>query len=126
MFQLKNNLEFQGLQSSISLSDNELVYYGGLRSVRGFYELELFGNNVWILNSEIEFQPVSVLSMSLIYDYSIADISIGKNYTNSLGIGFGLVSRSSRLEIVVANGMLNDNPIDFSNTRIHIGFRSNF
>ncbi len=126
IFFLRNKLEFQGLRSEISMSDNELIYYGGLRSVRGFYELELFGNNVWIVNSEFEWRPVNVLSFSLIYDYSIADAKIGKNFTNSVGLGLGLVSKNSRLEIVVANGILNHNAVDFGSSRIHIGFRSNF
>lgn len=125
-FHLKNRLSYTGLASSIDLSTNELIYYGGLRSVRGFYELELYGNDVWILNSEIEFQPIKALSMSLIYDYSIADQNETKLYTNSVGLGFALINRLSRLEIVVANGSVNGNSLDFTNTRIHIGFRSNF
>ena len=125
-FHLNNKIEFQGLASSIPLANNELIYYGGLRSVRGFYELELFGNNVWIVNNEFEFRPIRSFSMALLYDYSIADYKQTKNYTNSFGIGFKLIASSYQLEIAVANGILNNNPVDFSNTRIHIGFRSNF
>ena len=124
-FHLNNRLSYQGLSSSIDLSRNEMIFYGGLYSVRGFYELELFGNDVWILNNEIEFTPIKLLSLKVLYDYSISDYE-GKNYTNSFGFGFGLTGASSRLDIIIANGILNDNPLDFSDSRIHIGFKSNF
>lgn len=124
-FHLNNRLSYEGLSSSIDLSRNELIFYGGLYSVRGFYELELFGNDVWILNNEIEFAPTKSLSFKALYDYSISEYQ-GRNYTHSFGFGFGLTGVNSRLDIIIANGVLNDNPVDFSDSRIHIGFKSNF
>ena len=124
-FHLNNRLSYQGLTSSITLSRNELIFYGGLNSVRGFYELELFGNEVWILNNELEFTPIKALSFKVLYDYSSSQHE-GTNYTNSFGFGLGLINKNSRLEIVLANGILNDNPLDLSDSRIHIGFKSSF
>lgn len=124
-FHLNNSIQYQGLASSINLSRNEFIYFGGLQSVRGFYELELAGRDNWILRNEIEFRPIELLSMKVLYDYSnfIGDT---KNYTHSVGFGFGLINKSSQLEIIVANGILNDNPFNLSDTKIHIGFKSNF
>lgn len=124
-FHLNNSLQYQGLASSIELSRNEFIYFGGLQSVRGFYELELAGRENWVLRNEIEFKPIELISLKILYDYSNFRGNT-KNYTHSAGIGFGLINNSSQLEIIVANGVLNDNPISLSDTKVHIGFKSNF
>ena len=96
-----------------------------MQSVRGFYELELAGRENWVLRNEIEFKPIELISLKILYDYSNFRGNT-KNYTHSAGIGFGLINNSSQLEIIVANGVLNDNPISLSDTKVHIGFKSNF
>lgn len=124
-FHLHNKLSFQGLTSSIGLSRNELIYFGGLKSVRGFYELELRGNDVWILNNELEFRPVEAISFMLLYDYSTFQ-DAGQHYTHSGGVGFNFFGDNFSLQLIFANGVLNENPLDLSNTKIHIGFTSIF
>jgi outer membrane protein assembly factor BamA len=124
-FHLNNTLQFEGLTSNIDLSRNELVYFGGLNSIRGFYELELSGNNIWSLRNEIEFKPVDLISIIALYDYSTYEFS-GRHYTNSFGFGFGLNANGTALQIIIANGVLDKNPVDFANTKIHLGFKSIF
>lgn len=124
-FKLNNTVQFQGLTSNISISRNELVYFGGLRSVRGFYELELSGNDIWAFMNEVEFRPVEIISIFLLYDYSTYRNN-GPHHTNSFGLGFTLKNETYGLEIVVANGVLDNNPFEISNTKIHLGFRSTF
>lgn len=124
-FHLNNVLELQTISSSIGLSRNELLYFGGLNSVRGFYELELFGKTIWTLLNEVEFRPIESLSLKAIYDYSVFDNN-QHNYTHSFGFGFGLINNTNQLEIIVANGILNKNPVNFAGTKVHIGFKSNF
>jgi len=124
-FSFNNYLSYQFVQSSYDLSRNELIYFGGLKSLRGFYELELNGNDVFIVQNEIEYQPLPILSFKLLYDYSTYT-HLGQNFTNSFGFGFGLLSENSKLEIIVANGTVNNSGFTLSNTKIHIGFSSNF
>ena len=124
-FHLNNTVSFQGLTSSIELSRNELIYFGGLQTVRGFYELELSGNDIWMFQNELEFRPIDLMAIFLLYDYSTFKRN-GQNYTNSYGFGFSLNGDVSSLRIIVANGVLNDNPFQISNTKIHIGFKSTF
>ena len=124
-FHLNNTLQYEGLTSNIELSRNELIYFGGLNSIRGFYELELSGNNVWSLKNEIEFKPVDLISIFALFDYSTFEFS-GRHYTNSYGFGFGLNGNGNSLQIIVANGKLDENPFDFTNTKIHLGFKSVF
>jgi outer membrane protein assembly factor BamA len=124
-FHLNNSIQFEGLTSNIDLSRNELVYFGGLNSIRGFYELELSGNNIWSLRNEIEFKPVDLISILALYDYSTYEYQ-GRHHTNSFGFGFGLNANGTTLQIIIANGVLDQNPVDFSNTKIHLGFKSVF
>lgn len=124
-FSFNNQIGFTGLNSSYKLSRNELVYFGGLKSVRGFYELELTGNEVLTILNEIEYQPISTLSFKILYDYSQFSFN-GVNRTHSFGVGFGLINDNSILEINIANGILNSNQFDFNTTKIHIGFKASF
>lgn len=124
-FHLNNKLTFQGLASSQNLARNEHIYFGGLKSVRGFYELELAGQSIWILQNEIEFKPFSQLALKVIYDYANF-IDQKHSYTHSFGFGFGLINNNTQLDIIVANGKLNDNPFLLTDTKVHIGFKSNF
>jgi hypothetical protein len=124
-FHLNNSLVYKGLTSNITLSQNEMIYFGGLRSVRGFYELELSAKDAWMLLNEIEFRPIDLLSIFLLYDYSSYHGN-GYHQTNSFGFGFSLNSKSNAIEIIVANGVLDQNPFDLTNTKIHIGFKSSF
>ncbi len=125
-FNFENSIAYNFVQSNYNLSRNELIYFGGLKSLRGFYELELNGNHVFILKNEIEYKPISSISLKLLYDYSNYLTNQSTNYTNSFGFGFGLISDNSKLEIIVANGNLNNSKFDVGNTKIHIGFSSNF
>ncbi|MDA7803263.1 hypothetical protein N8987_01635, partial [Crocinitomix sp.] len=122
---LNNSIQFQGISSSIGLARNEFIYFGGLQTVRGFYELELEGREIWIIRNELEFKPVDLLSLKLLYDYSNF-FNEQHNETHSIGFGFGLINNNSQLDIIVANGILNDNPFAITNTKVHIGFKSNF
>jgi hemolysin activation/secretion protein len=124
-FSFTNTSGIQGMNSSYVLSRNELIYFGGLKSVRGFYELELVGNHLFTTLNEIEYQPLSILSFKLLYDYSSFENN-GKFHSNSFGFGFGLLNKNSVLEIIIANGVINSSNVDFANTKIHIGFSSSF
>lgn len=124
-FHLNNSLQLQAVSSIVPLARNEFIFFGGLQSVRGFYELELEGKEIWILSNELEFKPIESLSLKILYDYANF-VNTSKNYTHSIGFGFGLINNSNQLEIIVANGKLNDNPFALNGTKIHIGFKSNF
>ncbi len=124
-FFFHSSLNFKQLNASYQTSRNELFYFGGLNTVRGFYELELNGNTVFYALNSIEFKPVSLLSFQLIYDYSQFHSS-GFFRTHSFGFGFNLKNNNNALSFIIANGMVNDNPFDLSSTKLHIGLVSNF
>lgn len=124
-FHLNNSIQFDGLRAPNALSRNELIFFGGLRSIRGFYELELTGNDVVLLNNEIEFAPISALSFKILYDY-VSYQNAGSNYAQAVGFGFAFSAGTIRLELILANGWENNNAPNLSNTKIHLGFKSSF
>ena len=121
----KSVLNFKQINADYTTSENELFYFGGLNSVRGFYELELNGNTVFYALNTVEYKPIEALSFQLLYDYSQFHAT-GFNQTHSLGFGFNLNNDNNSLNFIIANGILNDNSIDFRNTKLHIGVKSNF
>ncbi|MBK7128635.1 MAG: hypothetical protein IPH66_04610 [Crocinitomicaceae bacterium] len=124
-FFIFNSIQYEGLTSAYTLSRNEKIFFGGLNSIRGFYELELNGNDVILINNEIGFIPVKAIEFKLLYDY--ASFHSTQFYqVQSIGLGFGFISGNIKLELLIANGWyLKTNPI-LSNTKIHLGIRSVF
>lgn len=124
-FHLNHAIQFEGLTSNQNLSRNELIYFGGLKSIRGFYELELSGNDVLILNNELEFRPVESVGFKILYDYAQFHYQ-NFNRAHAIGAGFAFLAGNIKLEIILANGWLNSNSLEFSNSKIHLGFKSTF
>ena len=124
-FHLNNSIRYEGLAANSTLSRNELIYFGGLRSIRGFYELELNGNDVIIINNEFEFAPVDAISFKILYDYASYQNN-GWSYAQAAGFGFTFSTGNIKLELILANGWENTNSLVISNTKVHLGFKSSF
>lgn len=124
-FFYKSRYRFQDIRSSEFLTNNQLFYFGGLKSIRGFYELELNGNHVFSANNAIVFQPVQQLSLELIYDYAQFH-SQQFTQTHSVGLGFNIQNETNTLSLILANGTVAGNPFNFQNSKLHLGFISRF
>jgi outer membrane protein assembly factor BamA len=124
-FYYSNTLRFQDIRSQQSLTKNQLFYFGGLKSIRGFYELELNGNHVFSANNAIIFKPVKQLSFELLYDYAQFH-SNQFTQTHSVGVGFNIENENNTLSIVLANGTIVGNGFNFQNSKLHLGFISHF
>ena len=124
-FSFENVIRVQDIRSNEQLSDNQLFYFGGLKSIRGFYELELNGNHVFSTNNALIFKPVSQLSLQLIYDYAQFH-SKQFTQTNTIGFGFSIENENNTLGLVLANGMIAGNAFSLQNTKLHLGIISRF
>jgi len=107
---------------------NELYYFGGINSIRGFNENSLQANLYTALMAEYRY----ILSPNL-YVHSITDYgyfqdksSEIKNNLLSLGFGFGLLAKNGLFNIIYANGTTKDQSIKLSNSIIHISFKTSF
>jgi hypothetical protein len=87
--------------------------------------LELNGNHVFSTNNAIIFKPVKQLSFELLYDYAQFH-SNQFTQTHSIGVGFNIENDNNTLSIILANGTIVGNGFNFQNSKLHLGFISNF
>ena len=115
------------LQSDSYLT-NELFRFGGIKSIRGFKENSLQGNQANLILTEYRYRFSSNFYMHSIVDYGYFKDNSTKFSNNPLGIGigFGLLSNSGIFHLIYANGIDNKQVVKFSNSIIHISFKSYF
>lgn len=115
---------------SRNLLDNELEKIGGILTIRGFDELSLLCTSYSVTNLELRyiFEANSALYIFSDYAYFEKRKTMFPEYNNALGIGVGLdlKTKAGIFTLVYAVGKLNKNPIDFSSSKIHIGYKNIF
>lgn len=102
--------------------ENELIRFGGIKSIRGFIENSLLATSYATFNSEYRYQ----LSKN-IYAHTIIDYAALKNKITSqnerlygFGFGFGINTKSGLLKFNFANGKKTNQPLNFINSQIHV------
>lgn len=119
-------LHLEQLQSERYLL-NELLRFGGIRSIRGFQENSLFATQLVVLCSEYRYRLGSGL-----FVHSVMDAGYFQNSQNDefrlygFGLGFGLQTNGGLLRLTYANGKTQDTPFDLSNSKVHLSFTSTF
>jgi hypothetical protein len=125
------NSQIQYLKSKNYIS-NELFRFGGLNSIRGFAENSLQANNVNLIITEYRYLTTSNLYFHTILDYGLyqdqTSLNKEKKYNNlvSLGVGFGLLTKTGLLKIIIANGSVNKAEIKFYNSILNICYNVKF
>lgn len=107
---------------------NELYRFGGIRNIRGFNENSIDASLYTILATEYRFE----LNPSL-YTHSVIDIGYFeneitdlKNTIYSFGLGFGLKTPAGLISFLFANGNIEGQDFNFSNTKIHLQLNTRF
>lgn len=107
---------------------NELYRFGGINSMRGFQENSLQSSFLSSLMLEYRY----VLAPS-IYVHSITDYGYFQDKASAinkkllgLGFGFGFITNNGLFNFVYANGSADNQEIKFSNSIVHISFKTNF
>lgn len=106
---------------------NELLRFGGIRSIRGFQENSLFATQLAVLCSEYRYR----LGPGL-FVHSVMDAGYFQNAQNEdiqvfgFGLGFGLQTNGGVLRLTYANGKTDRLPFDLSNSKVHLSFTSTF
>jgi outer membrane protein assembly factor BamA len=127
-----NNSVFLQNNTSLILSDtyltNELFRFGGINSIRGFNENSIDATLFAVINTEYRYRFGPGF-----YLHSIIDIGYFENEINQLeqqlysfGIGLGLLTKAGLLKFSFANGILENQNFNFSNTKIHLSLTSRF
>ena len=120
------NLNAQGIDSKNYVS-NELLRFGGIRTIRGFEENSINASSFGVLASEYRLR----LSPSL-YVHSIIDAAYFNTPIKSdqklvgIGFGFGLLTEAGLLKFNIANGQLENQNFRFSDSKVHLSLTATF
>jgi hemolysin activation/secretion protein len=115
---------------SKSIYANELLWVGGLNTMRGFDELSLPATYYTLGNIEFRYlfersSAVYVLADAMYFGKKFTD-SDNSNYAVGLGVGIDLGTSAGIFSLIYAIGKQNDNSFNFSNSKIHFGYKSYF
>ncbi len=115
--------------TSPTIFENELYRFGGLNTLRGFNEEQLFASTKGQLTFEYRFLLDENSNVFLFYDQCFYE-NTSVNYYNDQPLGFGggisFGSKIGIFSITYALGREFSNPIDFRSSKIHFGYTAYF
>lgn len=115
---------------SRKIFDNELLWTGGLNSIRGFDELSLPATCYTLGSIELRYlfernSAVYVLTDAM-YFGKMYTAERTNNFALGIGVGVDLSTPAGIFSLVYAIGKQNENPFSFNNSKIHFGYKSYF
>lgn len=107
---------------------NELYRFGGINSIRGFQENSLQSSFLSGLMLEYRYVLAPSIYVHTITDYAYFQDKASDINKKLLGLGFGLgfITNNGLFNFVYANGSADNQEIKFSNSIVHISFKTNF
>ena len=125
------HLSFKGEQiHSEGLYENELTRFGGLNSLRGFNEEELFSSANLCYLIEYRFLVDRNSNAFVFFNQSWYENNASQNYYNDtpfgLGVGYSFGSKLGVFSVIYAIGKQKDNPFELRNGKLHVGYTSYF
>lgn len=125
-FVYKISLNNKYLFSKEELFKNELYKVGGFNSVRGFDEDAFFTQNFSILTNEIRFLYEKKSNVYIFNDIARIQQTKGNVLLYSFGIGTNFSTKAGIFSLAYALGKNENNPIQISNSKIHLGYINQF
>jgi outer membrane protein assembly factor BamA len=125
---IKIGVNFESYTSS-TIFQNERYRFGGLNSLRGFNEEELFASTKMISSIEYRFLLDKNSNAFIFYDQGIyEDNTLAYKMDSPFGVGAGISfgSRIGIFSISYALGKQLNNPLEFRNGKIHFGYVTYF
>ena len=117
------------MYSSPLIYQNELFRFGGLNTLRGFNEEELFASAKGIATIEYRFLLDESSNIFIFYDqcmYENNALEYFKDQPFGFGAGISFGSKIGIFNITYALGKKFSNPIDFRSSKIHFGYTAYF
>ena len=125
---IKVGVNFESYTSS-TIFQNERYRFGGINSLRGFNEEELFASTKMISSLEYRFLLDKNSTVFVFYDQGIyEDNTLNYKIDSPFGVGSGISfgSRIGIFSISYALGKQENNPLEFRNGKIHFGYITYF
>ncbi|MBO7134967.1 MAG: BamA/TamA family outer membrane protein [Bacteroidales bacterium] len=115
---------------SPTIFDNELMWVGGLNTIRGFDELSLPATYYTLGTIELRYlfernSAVYVLTDAMYFGKMFTEETTS-NYALGIGVGIDLNTPAGIFSLVYAIGKQNSNSFSFNNSKIHFGYKSYF
>jgi hypothetical protein len=120
------------ISASVLLSDtltvNELFRIGGLKTIRGFNEQSIYANAYIIGSLEYRYVPFEEMFFNVFTDFARTE----NKYQNSrvflfgTGMGISFLTRFGIFSLNYAVGKYDSEPVNFSDSKVHIGIQANF
>ena len=117
------------LYSSPVIYQNELFRFGGLNTLRGFNEEELFASVKALATIEYRFLLDKGSNVFVFFDqcmYENSALEYIKDHPFGFGAGISFGSKIGVFNITYALGKKFSNPIDFRSSKIHFGYTAYF
>lgn len=109
---------------------NELLRIGGNQSLRGFDEQSIYTNGYALLNMELRFLFEKNSNVFVFANGAFAEQALQRLYQAHWYYGFGagirFGTKAGILNLTYGLGSRNEEPIKFSNSKIHLGFTGVF
>ncbi|MDC3387956.1 hypothetical protein OAX11_00410 [Flavobacteriaceae bacterium] len=108
--------------------DNELMYIGGINSLRGVTENSIPSSQYSILNTEYRIKLNKKLYTHTVIDYAITKNKNTNNFNKIIGFGLGLKIKTNNniLSFIIANSKTEERKINVSESKIHVSLRTIF
>ena len=115
-----------GWIENAELLTNELYRLGGLQTLRGFNEKEVFAQQYFL--SRLEFRSFfeEESYFFAFYDQIVYRLGNQIDYPFGFGLGFALDTSSGQFTFAIAAGKSENQPLSFNNMKAHFGYVSRF
>jgi outer membrane protein assembly factor BamA len=113
---------------SDTYTDNELLRFGGINSIRGFEENSLLSNVFMVLNTEYRYQLSNTIYLHSILDvaYFENDNLLIKQKLFGYGFGFGLLTNAGLFKLNYSSGKVENQKFRISDSKIQISLTASF
>ena len=117
----KNNYLFND-----NLQENEMIFFGGTNSMKGFLEDQFTATKLHILGIDLNYKLDQNMNTSIFYQKCFYENEESYSQLNSIGVGFDLKNNSGVVYLQYAIGISENQSFNFENGRIHIGLKNTF
>ena len=128
IFVAYSKMELATISSNGELFNNDLYRLGGVNSLRGFNELEIYASSYMMLQLEARLLLSENSRLFGFADLAIVDNQVLSYQDNFIGMGTGLLldTPSGVVQLVYAVGKSSKQSLSFTESKIHFGYVARF
>jgi len=128
IFVAYSKMELATISSNGELFNNDLYRLGGVNSLRGFNELEIYASSYMMLQLEARLLLSENSRLFGFADLALTDNKVLAYKDNFLGVGMGLLldTPSGVIQLVYAVGKSSKQLLSLTESKIHVGYVARF